>query len=176
MRTTTTLAALLLLAAFAGCVDRPASPTDTPTASHVFEDLLAALDIETPVGVYESWDNIPDPDLAAELREYAERTESVIECGPMDCTGPGHNVKIRFRDWTWSPPTAPLPVIEDPTGIYESWERALAWFDPIIRNGDGAFLEVIRADGGPLVVVNVTRTDEGEWMVGEIRHVGMVIS
>ena len=62
--------------------------------------------------------------------------------GSMDCTGPGHPISIGFREWSWSPPAAPLPVFDDPLGVYESWDRALEWFDPIMRNGDGVFVEV----------------------------------
>ncbi len=163
-----------LLAAVAGC-DGSAPPIDPPTTPHVFEDLLAALDISMPVGVYENWDNIPNPDLAAEIREYAEGTELVIECGSIDCTGPGHPISIGFREWSWSPPTAPLPVFDDPLGVYDSWERALEWFDPIMRNGDGVLVEVTTTDGGPLIAVEMTRTDEGEWVVGEVKQVGMVM-
>lgn len=162
MKTTlTTLATLLLLAAvFVGC-DGPANP---PTAPHVFEDLLAALEIEGPVGVYESWENIPNPDLAEELREYAERNE----------LGPGHPVSIRFLEWVWSPPPDPLPVFEDP--IYESWERALERFDSMVRNGGGVLVEIVTADGGPLIAVEVKRTDAGGWSVGEAVQVGMWMS
>ena len=163
-----------LLAAGAGC-DGSAPPVDPPPTPHVFEDLLAALDVSMPVGVYESWDHIPNPDLAAEIREYAERTGSVIECGSMDCTGPGHPISIEFREWSWSPPSAPLPVFEDPHGVYESWTRALEWFDPIVRNDDGVLVEVTTTDGGPLIAVEMTRTDEGEWVVGEVKQVGMVM-
>ena len=53
---------------------------------------------------------------------------------------------------------------EDPHGVYERRTRALEWFDPIVRNGDGVLVEVTTTDGGPLIAVEMTRTDEGEVM------------
>lgn len=154
-----------------------------PPVSFVFEDLLAALDIEGAVGVYESWDNIPDPDLAAKIREYAERNEAVIECDSRSCTGPEHVVAIRFREWSWTlsqdlPPEVASPPRSDHESWQESWQRSGDWFDPIIRDGGGVAIEIEWSDClcGPIMAVEVTRTDEGRWQVGRTAQIGMVMS
>ena len=177
MKTTTTTAAAVALLALAACGDATPSVDSPTTTPHVFEGLLAALDIGTPVGIYESWENIPDPDLAAEIRGYAEMTEAVIECGPQGCARPRPPTTIRFLEWRWSPPPDPSPVFEDPLGIYESWEKSMEWFDPIMRNGGGVKVEVGHADCmcGPIFVVEVTRTDAGGWSVGKVKQIGMVM-
>ena len=145
MKKTTITAAALLLAVALGC-DGGAPSTDPPTDNHVFEDLLSALDIEGPVGVY-GFENIPNPDLAAEIREYAERTETVVTCDSWFCEGPeGAGVWINF---------------------YET--------DPALQDRVEVVVEM-RNCGlcGPIVAVDITRTD-GRWQVGEAAQIGMVM-
>lgn len=77
---------------------------------------------------------------------------------------------------TSSPSPDPTPVVEDPLGAY-AWERALEWFDPIMRDGRGIIVEMEMSDCwcGPFIAVEVTRTDEGGWLVGEAAEVGMTM-
>ena len=142
---------LLLLAAAVGC-EGGASSTDPPTTSHVFEDLLAALDIEDQVvGVHESWENIPDPDLAAEIREYAEKAEIVVTCDSWSCAGPEHS---------------------------GTWIKFDAWLDPALRDSGKIKVTVEEHSClcGPIFAVEITRTDAGGWQVEETAEVGMWMS
>lgn len=166
----------VLLVALLGC-DGEAS-TDPHTASHVFEDLLAALDIEGPVGVYESWENIPDPDLAAEIREYAERAEMVLTCDSRTCAGPEYPISVKFSEWSWTPsPDLPTRIV-DLGGVYESWQRTGDRFDPIIRGGGGVQVEIEWSDCmcGSIMAVEITREQDGGWSVGKAEQIGMSMS
>lgn len=151
MKTTNTTLALLMLAAVVGC-DGPG--TKDGSASHVVEDLLAAIGIESPVGIYESfWEKIPDPALAVEIKEYAERTRSVIECDSRSCTGPGflHPVTIDFHE-PFYPDTWPINTIH----VMTEYPAACMC--------------------GVIYAVEVSRTGAGGWSVGEAVRIGSHVS
>ena len=149
----TKLGALLLAVAVAGC-DGNRVAVGPPDPPDVIEAILAALEAEGvpgPIALYDSLWNISNPDLVAELRKHLDPREE-FTCEPGDRLCP--RIDLEY------------PRVPDGYGsaiYFGDWK-------------DGKLMvyrsHVIFADR---LSVEVTRTDEGVWVVGDAELIGGVI-
>ena len=143
-------AAVLLAVSLAGC-DGNRAAVGPPSPPNVLKAILAALEAEGvpgPIAVYESLWNISNPDLVAELRKHLDPQEE-FTCEPGDRLCP--HLDLEF------------PRVPDGYGsaiFFGDWKDGRL---EINRS------RVIFADE---LSVEVTRTDEGVWVVGDAELVG----
>lgn len=156
------------LAAVAGCETRsPAGGGAEPgdVGKRVMEAIAAGLveDLSELRILAGSWNHMRDPDLAAEIKAYAEASGTSIACpggDPHCCWTDGRPWKEVHGDSPRSPRTMPQ--------VIRFWAlNEAVTFHYRYRQDDGTLQDL-----APLYGMDVERLETGEWRIGELKHWG----
>lgn len=178
MKTTTTTATALLLAAVAGC-GRPSVAGTTEEIGEVGREIVEAIaaglgedpsELRILAGSWDnlSWGNRGNPDLAAEIKAYAEASGIVLACPGGD----PHYCWTDGRPWEevhWGDPSNPrtMPQVLDFRVPFFGPPVGAVTFKYRYRQDDGSLQDL-----APLYGLDVERLETGEWRIGELELVG----